>query len=314
MSDPFPHAPHSPHNQRFRSSRRRLLLAFISQLLFFGVELAGGLLTNSLALIADAGHMFSDVAALGLSLVALIYTQKPHSAQKTFGYHRLEILAALVNGLALWAIAAYIIYDAYGRLAEAPPILSLPLVVIAALGLAVNLFGVIVLHPTKDHNLNLRSAFLHLLADSLGSVAAIAAGLAIYFRGWYWADPLAGAIIAILIVISSWRLVREAADILMEATPKHIDLHEVAQVLANHPGVKAIHDLHIWSISSGFFSMSVHVVLSDSRNRDCLTQELEALLARRFGLEHTTIQLEGPDYLNQKICSLKPPAPEIAGT
>jgi cobalt-zinc-cadmium efflux system protein len=121
MSDPFPHAPQSPHSQRFRSSRRRLLLAFFSQLLFFGVELAGGLLTNSLALIADAGHMFSDVAALGLSLVALIYTQKPHNAQKTFGYHRLEILAALVNGLALWAMAAYILYDAYGRWGRPPP-------------------------------------------------------------------------------------------------------------------------------------------------------------------------------------------------
>lgn len=313
MSHPFPHAPQPPHSQRFRSSRRRLLLAFVSQLLFFGVELAGGLLTNSLALIADAGHMFSDVAALGLSLVALIYTQKPHNAQKTYGYHRLEILAALVNGLALWAMAAYIIYDAYGRLAAAPAIASLPLIVIAALGLAVNLFGVVVLHPTKDHNINLRSAFLHLLADSLGSVAAIAAGLAIYFQGWYWADPLAAAIIAVLIVISSWRLVKEAADILMEATPKHIDLHEVALALENHPGIEEIHDLHIWSISSGFFSMSVHAVLSDSRDRDCLTHELEELLARRFGLEHTTIQLEGPRYQNPRVCSLETPAPETVG-
>ncbi len=312
MTDPIPHAPHSPHAQRFQLSRRRLLLAFVSQLIFFVVELVGGLLTNSLALIADAGHMFSDVAALGLTLVALVYAQKPHNAKKTYGYHRLEILAALVNGLALWAMASYILYNAYGRLAEAPAIDSLPLMIIAGLGLGVNLFGMAVLYPTREHDLNLRSAFLHLLADSLGSVAAIAAGLAIYLKGWYWFDPLAGAVIALLIILSSWRLVKEAADILMEATPKHIDLHEVAQALEKHPGVEETHDLHIWSISSGLFSMSVHVVLSDSRDRDCLTWELEDLLGRRFGLEHVTIQLEGPGYHNPRICTLNPPAPEKA--
>ncbi|MGQ9688490.1 MAG: cation diffusion facilitator family transporter [Desulfobaccales bacterium] len=307
MNDPFPHAPCRPHGQRFLASQRRLLLAFVSQLLFFGVELLAGLLTNSLALIADAGHMFGDVAALGLSLLALLYARKPHTSEKTFGYHRLEILAALVNGLALWALAAYILYTAYGRLSAAPPIPSLPLLIIAALGLAVNLFGVVVLHPAREHNLNLRSAFLHLVADSLGSVAAIGAGLAIHFKGWFWFDPLAGGVIAVLILISSWRLVKEAADILMEATPRHIDLDEVAAALRSHAGVEEIHDLHIWSISSGFYSLSVHVVLSDSRNRDRLTWELEDLLSQRFGLEHTTIQLEGPDYPNPRVCTLQGP-------
>jgi cobalt-zinc-cadmium efflux system protein len=305
MSDPHLH---SPHTDRFLHSRRRLLLTFATQLIFFVVELVGGLLTNSLALIADAGHMLSDVAALGLSLLALLYTQKPPTVRRTFGYHRLEILAALVNGLALWAIAAFILYDAYGRFAEAPEIPSVPLMVIASLGLLVNLFGVVILYPTKDRSINLKSAFLHLLADSLGSVAAIAAGVAIYFKGWYWFDPLAGAVIAILIIIGSWRLVGEAADILMEATPKHLDLNEVTQALEKYPGVEEIHDLHIWSISSGLFSMSVHVVLSDSRDRDCLTWELEDLLAKRFGLEHVTIQLEGPGYHNPRICTLNPPS------
>jgi cobalt-zinc-cadmium efflux system protein len=305
--------PYSPHEHRFLHSRRRLFLAFITQLVFFVVELVGGLLTNSLALIADAGHMLSDVAALGLSLIALQYTQKPPTVRRTFGYHRLEILAALINGLALWAMAAFILYHAYGRFAEAPEIPSLPLIAIAGLGLLVNLLGVVILYPTKDRSINLRSAFLHLLADSLGSVAAIAAGLAIYFQGWYWFDPLAGAIIAILIVISSWRLVGEAADILMETTPKHLDFNEVARVLETHPGVEEIHDLHIWTISSGLFSLSVHVVLSDSRDRDCLTGELENLLARRFGLEHVTIQLEGPGYHNPRICCLNPNPPETLG-
>jgi len=308
-----PSHPHSPHEQRFLHSRRRLLLTFVTQLIFFVVELVGGLLTNSLALIADAGHMLSDVAALGLSLLALVYAQRPHTAQKTYGYHRLEILAALINGLILWAMAGYILYDAYGRFYQTPEIPSVPLMIIAGLGLLVNLLGVVILYPTKDRSINLKSAFLHLLADSLGSVAAIAAGLAIYFQGWYWFDPLAGSIIAVLIIIGSWQLVVEAADILMEATPRHIDLGEVTRALEKHPGVEEIHDLHIWSISSGLFSMSVHVVLSDGRDRDCLIWELEELLSNSFGMEHVTIQLEGPNYHNPRICTLHPQPPEPGG-
>ena len=298
---------HTAHNHRFDRSWRPLTLALGTQLIFFVVELVGGLLTNSLALIADAGHMLSDVAALGLSLLALYYTQKPHTAQKTYGYHRLEILVALVNGLVLWGMSAFILYEAYARFANPPAIASLPLMIIAGLGLTVNLFGVMILHPTKDQSINLRSAFLHLLADSLGSVAAIAAGLAIFLRGWYWFDPLAGAAVAVLIIISSWQLVWEAADILMEGTPKHIDLDEVTQALTAWPGVAEIHDLHIWSISSGLFAMSVHVVITDSRDRDCLTEELEELMFHRFGLEHITIQLEGESYHNPRICSLSNP-------
>jgi cobalt-zinc-cadmium efflux system protein len=311
MSSPHTHT-HGAHNHRFDRSWRPLVLAFATQLVFFVVELVGGLLTNSLVLIADAGHMLSDVAALGLSLLALYYTQKPHTAQKTYGYHRLEILVALVNGLVLWMVSAYILYDAYHRFAQPPAIASLPLMIIAGLGLMVNLFGVMILHPAKEQNLNLRSAFLHLLADSLGSVAAIAAGLAIYLRGWYWFDPLAAAAVAVLSIISSWQLVWEAADILMEGTPRHIDLEEVTRALMTWPGVAEIHDLHIWSISSGLFAMSVHVVLKDSRDRDCLTHELEELMAHRFGLEHTTIQLEGPNYHNPRVCPLSPPPQETS--
>uniref|UniRef100_A0A7C3UZK3 Cation transporter n=1 Tax=Desulfobacca acetoxidans TaxID=60893 RepID=A0A7C3UZK3_9BACT len=305
---------HLPHAQRFEQSRRPLVLAFATQLIFFVVELVGGLLTNSLALIADAGHMLSDVAALGLSLLALVYTQKPHTAKKTYGYHRLEILVALINGLVLWGIGAVILYDAYGRFANPPAIASLPLMIIAGAGLLVNLFGVVILYPAREKSLNLRSAFLHLLADSLGSVAAIAAGLAIFFKGWYWFDPLAGSAIAVLIIFGTWKLVFEAADILMEGTPKHIDLEEVRRTLEGQEGVAAVHDLHIWSISSGLFALSVHVVLEDSRDRDCLTWELEELLARRFGLEHTTIQLEGPAYQNPQCCPFNPQTPDSAQT
>ena len=164
------------HQHRFEGSRRRLQLAFWTQLAFFVVELGGGILTNSLALLADAGHMLSDVGALGLSLLALKWTARPPTAQKTFGYHRLEILVALVNGLVLWAMAGYIFFEAAQRLFQPPAISGSPLIIIASLGLLVNLFGMYVLMPSREHNLNLRSAFLHLLADSFGSVAAIAAG------------------------------------------------------------------------------------------------------------------------------------------
>jgi len=291
-------------HHHFESSRRRLQVAFWTQLAFFGVELAGGILTNSLALLADAGHMLSDVGALGLSLLALAWTTKRPNARKTFGYHRMEILVALVNGLVLWAMAGYIFYEAVNRLFQPPQISSSPLIIIASLGLAVNLLGMYVLLPTRGHNINLRSAFIHLLSDSFASFAAIAAGLAIWWRGWYWFDPLAGVIVGVMIVIGSWQLVWEAADILLESTPRHIALSEVQQSLENHPQVKQVHDLHIWTIASGLYALSVHVTIDNHSNRDCLTWELEELLRQRFGLEHNTIQIEGPDFHNPRVCPL----------
>ncbi len=292
------------HPHRFESSAWRLSLAFWTQAIFFIVELVGGLLTNSLALLADAGHMFSDVAALGLSLLALRWTARPPTSQKTYGYHRLEILVALLNGLVLWAMAAYIFYEAYGRIFHPPRISTVPMLIIATLGLLINLFGVFILFPSREHSINLRSAFLHLLADSLGSVAAMAAGAAILLKGWYWFDPLAGGVIGVMIIVGSWQLVREAADILMEATPRHIELEEVAAALEAHPLVDRVHDLHIWTIASGIHALSVHVGISNSEDRDCITWELEELLRRRFGLEHNTIQIEGPGFHDPRVCPL----------
>jgi cobalt-zinc-cadmium efflux system protein len=296
--------PHHSHEHRFESSRRRLHLAFWSQLAFFVVELVGGILTGSLALLADAGHMLSDVGALGFSLLALRWATRAATPQKTYGYHRLEILVALINGLVLWAMAGYIFYEAAHRFFQPPAISGRPLIIIASLGLLVNLFGMYVLYPSREHNLNLRSAFLHLLADSLGSVAAIAAGLAIWWQGWYWFDPLAGAIVGVMIVIGSWQLVREAADILLESTPRHIELTEVQRSLEGHPQVEEVHDLHIWTIASGIYALSVHVTIDNHSNRDCLTWELEELLRQQFGLEHNTIQIEGPDFHNPRVCPL----------
>lgn len=295
---------HQNQHHHFESSRRRLWVAFWTQLVFLVVEVVGGLVANSLALLADAGHMLSDVASLGLSLLALAWTAKLPTERKTYGYHRLEILVALVNGLALWAIAGFIFYEAAWRFFQPPEVSSRPLMIIASLGLAVNLLGMYILLPSRQHNLNLRSAFLHLLGDSLGSVAAIAAGIMIWWRGWYWSDPLAAGIVGVLIIISSWQLVWEAAEILLESTPRHIPLDEVQQSLENHPQVKQIHDLHIWTIASGIYALSVHVKIDNHLNRDCLTWELEELLRERFGLDHNTIQIEGPDFHDPQVCPL----------
>ncbi len=297
------HSGHA-HEHRFENSRGRLSVAFWTQLGFFVVELVGGILTNSLALLADAGHMLSDVGALGLSLLALLWTAKPPTRQKTFGYHRLEILVALVNGLALWAMAACIFYEGATRFFNPPQINSTPILIIATLGLLINLLGMYVLMPERQHNINLRSAFIHLLADSFGSFATVVAGLMIYWRGWYWFDPLAGVIVGVMIVFSSWQLVWEAAEILLESTPRHIDLVQVQQALESHPDVQQVHDLHIWTITSGIYALSAHVSVENNLNRDCLAWELEELLRRRFGLEHNTIQIEGPDFHDPRVCPL----------
>ncbi len=293
------------HSHQFHSSQARLRLAFWTQAAFFVVELVGGILSNSLALLADAGHMLSDVAALGLSLIALRWTLRVPTAQKTFGYHRLEILVALVNGLVLWGMAGYIFYEALSRIFHPPEISSTPLLVIASLGLLINLLGMYVLMPTRERGINLRSAFIHLLSDSFASFAAVVAGLAILWKGWYWFDPLAGIVVGVMIVISSWQLVWEATEILMESTPRHIDLDEVQKALEAHPEAQKVHDLHIWTIASGIYAASVHISV-DGRpmDRDCFTWELEEILRRRFGIEHNTIQVEGPEYHNPQVCPL----------
>ncbi|MCX5893681.1 MAG: cation diffusion facilitator family transporter [Deltaproteobacteria bacterium] len=295
---------HNHDHRHFQSSQARLSVAFWTQAAFFVVELAGGILSNSLALLADAGHMLSDVAALGMSLLALRWALKSPTNQKTFGYHRLEILVALVNGLVLWGMAGYIFYEALGRIFQPPEISSTPLLVIASLGLLINLLGMYVLLPTRERGINLRSAFIHLLSDSFASFAAVVAGLAILWQGWYWFDPLAGIVVGVMIVVSSWQLVWEAAAILMESTPKHINLDEVQAALEAHPEVKKVHDLHVWTIASGIFAASLHVAVDSPADRDCLTWELEEILRERFGLTHNTIQMEGPGFHDPQCCPL----------
>lgn len=279
------HAP-APHR------RRQLLMALCLAIAYMLAEAVGGWISGSLALLADAGHMLSDAAALGLALFAVWIAGQPASSRRTFGYHRAEILSALVNAAALLAISGLILYEAWQRWRSPRDVDSILMLGIAAGGLAVNLTMLAVLHSGRDENLNLRGAWLHVLGDTLGSVAVIAAALALRFRGWTWVDPAASAAICLLIVYSSWRLLRETVHVLMEGAPASISVDDVRVCLLAAPGVRSVHCLHVWTISSGLNSLSAHVVVAPDKARESLLAELRHALEHRFPVGHITLQLE----------------------
>lgn len=282
------------HAGRWGGNRKRLVWALVLAASFMVAEVVGGLAANSLALLADAGHMLSDVGALGLSLFALWMAARPSGPGKTFGYHRIEILAALANGATLVALAIWIVVEAVGRLDEPPEVRGPLLLAVAAGGLVVNLVALGVLHGGRDESLNVRGAWLHVLADALGSVQAIAAGALIWAFGWHWVDPVASIVIAVLIVYSSWSLLQEAVSVLMESAPGHVDVDEVRDAILGVSGVGEVHDLHVWTITSGFVALSAHVVAVDegARQNGDLLPALRGELHERFGIEHVTIQVE----------------------
>ncbi|MCG8459050.1 MAG: cation diffusion facilitator family transporter, partial [Holophagales bacterium] len=259
------------------------------------------LLTNSLALLADAGHMLSDAASLALALFASWIAQKPRTPERTFGYHRTEILAALANGVTLVAIAIFFVAAAWGRFRHPEEVDGGTMMWIAVGGLLVNLVGLWVLHGGRDESLNLRGAWLHVLADTLGSVQVIAAGILIWAFGWHLADPIASVLIAILVAGSSWSLLRESIHILMEATPRHLDVVEVQEALSAVEGVVDVHDLHVWTITSGFESLSVHARIEDRPRREIL-REIRRIAKDRFGIEHSTVQIEEGDECHGGGC------------
>ncbi|MBI4232979.1 MAG: cation transporter [Chloroflexi bacterium] len=279
-----------------RASRKSLTLVLAFTALFMVVEVAGGLLTHSLALLADAGHMASDVAALLLAVAASWYSIRPATARRSWGYYRLEILAALGNGLLLGLIAAYIVWEAYHRIQAPPAVKSVPMLIIATLGLGVNLGAALILVRQRASSLNVQGAFLHVIGDALGSGGAILAALVMLFTGWYLADPIISIVITLIILFSAWRLIHQTVDILMESTPRHIDPYKIRDRLMELQGVKDVHDLHIWTLTTGFVAMSGHVVLSPKV--DGLDGEQGVLLGLRhrlkqeFGIDHATVQLE----------------------
>jgi cobalt-zinc-cadmium efflux system protein len=283
------------HDHEHSHSRRPLTLALILTSGYCVVEFIGGWLTNSLALFSDAGHMLSDVTAMGLSLFAAYIATLPVNSQKTFGYYRAEILAAFFNGLALWLIAGAIFREAYYRFFSPAYVHGHGMVLIASVGLVVNLVSVWLLYDSHHTNLNLRGVFLHVLSDVLGSIGAIVAGVLIMWTGWLWVDPLTSVLIGILILVSSFELVRESVDVLMQATPRHIDLAEVQRTLEALDGVKRIHDLHVWTLTSNLFTLTAHAVVNDNHDQHALLDSLEKTIQERFGIDHITIQLEPQD-------------------
>jgi len=290
---PIKHDHHHHDHGHHHGGRRSLFFSFLMISAFMVVEALGGWYTNSLALLSDAGHMLTDAGALAFSLLALKIGEMPPSLTKTFGYRRFEILAALGNGLALWAIVGVILHEVYTRV-QTPPEVKAPLMIaVAAVGLLVNLISIKLLHAHKDDNLNVRGAFLHVLADSLGSVGALVAGLIMLTTGWRLVDPLISLGICLLILWSSWGIVRDAVHILLLGVPAHLDFREVEAEILGHEGVCCLYDLHIWSISSGREALSAHVVVPDGYPRQKeLLEEIVSGLDQRFGIGHATIQLE----------------------
>ncbi len=269
------------------------------------VEFVGGLLTDSLALLADAGHMLGDVIAIGLALFAGWLARKPATLQRSFGYRRAEILAALANGVALVAIAIWIFVEAGRRLSDPPDVLGGWMLAIAAVGLAVNLAAAAIL---REHggNLNVQAAFRHVLADTLGSIGTVAAAIVIITTGWRYADPLVGAAIGLLVLASSWTILRDSLRILLEQAPAGIDAAEVGRRMAAAEGVVEVHDLHIWTITSGFPALSAHVLVRGGDDCHARRRELEAMLADEFGLEHTTLQVDHVgEHTGLQITSLR---------
>jgi cobalt-zinc-cadmium efflux system protein len=280
------------HSHHRDVGRRRLMLVLAITAFFMVVEFIGGWLSNSLALMADAGHMLSDVAALGLSAFALWFSRRPATPDKTYGYMRIEILAALANGATLIIIAAVIIWQAFVRFREPQDVQGFLMLAVAAGGLVVNIIAALLLHSSADHNLNLRGAYLHVLGDLLGSVGAIAAAVIILISGWMPADPLISVLVALLILFGAWRLVRESVDVLLEAVPRHIDANAVNRAIMNIPGVEAVHDLHIWTLTSGVLAMSGHAVIRDPARHQETIGAVHDAMHREFGISHVTIQIE----------------------
>lgn len=283
---------HAHHTHGDRANSRRLAVVLVLTAAYTLAEVVGGYLSHSLALLADAGHMLSDVAALGLSLFATWIARRPATAQHSYGYYRTEILAALANASTLIAISFYVFAEAARRLAAPPEVLGVPVMAIAAGGFLVNVVGMVILNGGRRENLNVRGAWLHVATDAVGNIGTVAAGAAVAFLHWGWADPVASILIGLLVVYSSWALLKESVSVLMEGTPRGVDPDAVRNAMVAVPGVRAVHDLHVWSITSGLHALSAHVDVDESRAERDILPELCAALRDGFDIDHVTLQLE----------------------
>ena len=282
------------HGRHTHGSRhkRQLLAVFGLTASFLVVELAVGLWTGSLALLADAVHMLVDAGGVLLSLLAVWFAERPATPAKTYGYYRVEILAALVNGVVLCVMALAILVTTYERLWQPRPVPGGPILAVAVLGLAVNLAGLWLLHRGAGESLNVRSAYLEVLGDAISSGIVIAAGLVIILTGWAVVDPVAGALIALFILPRTWSLLRQTVNVLLEGAPPHLDVTQIEDALRDAAGVRRVHDLHVWTLTSGREAMSAHVVVEAGVRSDKILEDLHVILHARFGIDHTTIQIE----------------------
>jgi cobalt-zinc-cadmium efflux system protein len=299
------HAHHHHHGHGRNNNKKGLAIALVITASIMILEFAGGLLTNSLALLSDSGHMLSDVAALALSLLAMWFAVRPSSPQKTYGYYRFEILAALFNGVSLFVIAGVITWEAYLRILDPPKVISSSMIIISIIGLIANLVSALVLMRTSDvkNNINVRSAYLHILGDALGSIGAIIAGILMQLFAWYIVDPIISIFVVILILKSAWSVVSHSFHILMEGTPITIDKQKVEEVLLTIPNVQNVHDLHIWTITSGFDSLSCHLLVNKGAETQLILQEAIDKINKQFHIHHTTIQIETVDFQHH-ICQV----------
>lgn len=293
-----------------RRDANGLRTALVITSVFLIVEVAGGLVSGSVALLADAGHMATDVAALALALFALRVAEREPTASKTYGYRRTEILAALANGLVLVGVSVLVAIDAIGRLVRPPEVRGGLMLAVAVAGLLANLVSAAVLHAGHRHSLNVRGAFLHVVGDALGSLGAIVAAALLMAFGWELADPIAAILITVLILVSAWRLVRESLDVLMEAAPGHVDMAALVREMRAVPGIVDVHDLHVWTLTSGYHAISAHVDVDAASHAPSVLRALQQLAQERFDLDHTTFQLEVRDTnRSSEPCAACPPSP-----
>ncbi len=273
------------------AQQNRLRIALLLTAIFFVAEVVGGFLSNSLALLADAGHMLTDVAALALSLFVVWFSRQPASPEKTYGYLRWEILAALLNGTVLLVVSGAILWESAARLRHPEAVASGTMLVVAVGGLVINLICAWVLHPVHQHSLNARGAYLHVLGDLLGSLGTVAAGVIVRATGWLPADPIASIVVTLLIVRSAWSLLTESINVLLESTPSHISLGAVRQRLHEITGVESVHDLHVWTVTSGVVAMSAHAIVPEPAEHQRVLNDVLAVM-KQFGVDHVTVQIE----------------------
>lgn len=305
------------HGSAGLKHRNRLFVALALTTSYMFVEAITGFVTGSLVLVADAGHMLTDVGGLSLALVAIWLAQRPATGRKTFGYYRAEILAALVNAVLLFAVSGYILVEAYRRFREPLDVPSIPLLVVASIGLGVNLISARLLMSGSGESMNVRGAFLEVVSDILGSVGAIIAGVVLLTTGWKYADPLFAAFVGLFILPRTWTLLKGALDVLFEGTPAHIKIEDVQRAILGVPDVQSVHDLHVWTVTSGFVALSGHVQVGEGTDRDAALVALRSRLVKDFDIEHVTIQIENerlaaeleqPCLPGQAVCYADPSA------